>query len=70
MGIPEKWFLAHLGSSGEIQLLRDHLLEVSAITSRLATKTGMPRAGELIGLAHDLGKYSDAFQQYLQQVAG
>jgi CRISPR-associated endonuclease/helicase Cas3 len=70
MGIPEKWFLAHLGSSGEIQLLRDHLLEVSAITSRLATKTGMPRAGALIGLAHDLGKYSDAFQQYLRKVAG
>jgi CRISPR-associated endonuclease/helicase Cas3 len=70
MGIPEKWFLAHLGSSGEVQLLRDHLLEVSAITSRLATKIDMPRAGKLIGLAHDLGKYSDAFQQYIRKVAG
>ena len=63
-------FLAHLRSPGEGQLLRDHLLRVSAITSRLAAKTGMPRAGALIGLAHDLGKYSADFQQYLSRVAG
>ena len=45
-------FLAHLRSPGEEQLLRDHLLRVSAITSRLAAKTGMPLVGALIGLAH------------------
>jgi hypothetical protein len=44
-------------------------LRVSAITSRLAAKTGMPRVGALIGLAHDLGKYSTAFQRYLSRVA-
>ena len=58
-------FLAHLGSSGDGQFLSDHLLKVSAIRSRLAAKTGMPRVGALIGLAHDLGKYSIAFQEYL-----
>jgi CRISPR-associated endonuclease/helicase Cas3 len=63
-------FLAHLRPPGEEQLLRDHLLRVSAITSRLAAKVGMPRVGALIGLAHDLGKYSTAFQQYLRKVAG
>jgi CRISPR-associated endonuclease/helicase Cas3 len=30
----------------------------------------MPRVGALIGLAHDLGKYSTAFQKYLSRVAG
>jgi len=50
-------FLAHSRSPGEGQLLKDHLLSVAAITSRLAAKTGMPRVGALIGLAHDLGKY-------------
>lgn len=40
------------------------------MTSRLAKKTGLPSAGELIGLAHDLGKYSETFQEYLQQAAG
>jgi len=63
-------FLAHLRPPGEEQLLRDHLLRVSAITSRLAAKVGMSRVGALIGLAHDLGKYSTAFQQYLRKVAG
>ncbi len=62
-------FLAHLRPPGEEQLLRDHLFRVSAITSRLAAKTGMPRVGALIGLAHDLGKYSTAFQRYLSRVA-
>lgn len=52
------------------QELRVHLEAVAAITSRLAGKIGLSRAGELVGLAHDLGKYSEAFQQYLQQVSG
>ena len=50
-------FRAHLKPSGDGQLLKDHLFNVSAITSRLAVKAGMPRAGALIGLAHDLCKY-------------
>jgi len=41
-------FLAHLRSPGEGQLLKDHLLNVPAITSRLAAKTGKPRVGALI----------------------
>jgi CRISPR-associated endonuclease/helicase Cas3 len=52
------------------QELREHLGTVATITSRLAGKIGLPRSGELIGLAHDLGKYSETFQQYLQKVAG
>jgi CRISPR-associated endonuclease/helicase Cas3 len=67
---PSDTFFAHLRSPGEAQLLTDHLLQVSRITSRLAAKIDMPRAGALIGLAHDLGKYSTAFQEYLGRVAG
>ena len=52
------------------QELRVHLDSVAAITSRLAGKIGLSQAGELIGLVHDLGKYSAAFQQYLQKVSG
>ncbi len=52
------------------QELRGHLQEVAAISSRLAGKIGLSHAGKLIGLAHDLGKYSEAFQQYLQKAAG
>jgi CRISPR-associated endonuclease/helicase Cas3 len=52
------------------QELREHLQDVAAISSRLAGKIGLSHAGKLIGLAHDLGKYSEAFQQYLQKAAG
>jgi CRISPR-associated endonuclease/helicase Cas3 len=65
-------FYAHtkLGSGRDAwQELRVHLQEVATTTSRLARKIGLSRAGELIGLAHDLGKYSEAFQQYLRQAA-
>ncbi len=64
-------FYAHSSPEAEQwQELRLHLHSVAAITSRLAGKVGLSQAGELIGLAHDLGKYSEAFQQYLQKVAG
>ncbi len=66
---PKEPYLAHLGNRGEGQILNSHLLQVSAISARLGTKIGMARAGELIGLAHDLGKYSRAFQQYLREQA-
>jgi CRISPR-associated endonuclease/helicase Cas3 len=51
------------------QELRVHLASVAEHTSHLARKIGLAHAGELIGLAHDLGKSSEAFQQYLQKVA-
>jgi CRISPR-associated endonuclease/helicase Cas3 len=35
-----------------------------------ASKIGLERAGELIGLLHDLGKYSLAFQNYLKSAEG
>jgi CRISPR-associated endonuclease/helicase Cas3 len=58
-----------LGSSSEEQLLSHHLQQVSTICKRLTGKVGLARAGELIGLMHDIGKYSDAFQQYLRSAA-
>src|SRR5579871_1106753 len=66
-------FFAHSGKSqnkSDWQELRRHLDSVGVLTSRLSGKIGLPLAGELIGLAHDLGKYSDEFQLYLQKVAG
>jgi CRISPR-associated endonuclease/helicase Cas3 len=66
----KKTFLAHLGDSGEDQLLSSHLLQASAISKRLGAKIRMARAGELIGLMHDIGKYSEAFQRYLREAAG
>jgi CRISPR-associated endonuclease/helicase Cas3 len=61
-------FLAHLEGDRE-QFLRDHLLGVSRAARRHSDKIGLGPAGSAIGLLHDLGKYSYAFQQYIRRVA-
>jgi CRISPR-associated endonuclease/helicase Cas3 len=52
------------------QSVATHLNEVATLCQTLARKMGLPHQGELIGLLHDLGKYSAAFQHYLQSAVG
>ncbi|WP_019673749.1 CRISPR-associated helicase/endonuclease Cas3 [Psychrobacter lutiphocae] len=60
-------FIAHVRQvDGAIQPLYDHLTGTAQIAKKLATKIGLPLSGELIGLVHDLGKYSEAFQTYIR----
>src|SRR3974390_1334481 len=56
--------LAHLGKTGN-QLLSEHLSGVAEQCSEIAKKLGLEKAGELIGLLHDLGKATKTFQDYL-----
>ncbi|WP_425059680.1 hypothetical protein SCACP_02770 [Sporomusa carbonis] len=49
----------------EWQLLKDHLNEVARLSEERAAKFGAEKLGKIIGLAHDLGKYSNQFQQRL-----
>lgn len=52
------------------QTVKEHLLEVAGLASQFAAKLGLSQAGELIGLLHDLGKYSYQFQQYIKNGLG
>lgn len=54
----------------EYQNVKEHLEGVALISKRNAEKIGLGKAGELIGLLHDLGKYSDTFQSYLGSAFG
>ncbi len=64
-------YIAHQRKAdGDIQSLENHLLGVAEIAKSLAAKIGMRKQGELVGLLHDLGKYSDEFQIYLKSAVG
>ncbi len=52
------------------QSLEDHLLAVAERCRKNASKFGCGSLGELIGLVHDIGKYSSAFQQYICSATG
>ena len=60
----------HRASDGDWQSLLEHLLGVAALAKTSATKLGLGPLGELLGLLHDLGKYSHAFQSYLKSAVG
>lgn len=47
-----------------------HLRGTGILTRRFARKIGLPNLGELMGLLHDLGKYSLSFQTYLLSAVG
>ena len=59
-------YLAHIAPDGREQTVLEHLTG----TAELAEKFGAPFGGEeqtrLAGLAHDIGKYSLAFQRRLR----
>ena len=52
------------------QYLPTHLTGVGALARTFAAKLDLGSAGELIGLLHDLGKYSAEFQAYIGSALG
>lgn len=59
--------VAHIDpQNGREQALQDHLLCVASLAGPFADKIGLGLTGWLLGLLHDLGKYSEEFQRYLR----
>lgn len=69
---PPKFAAHYRARDGEWQSLAAHLTGVANRASLLAGKlqVPVPAFGELLGLLHDLGKYSDEFQTYLKSAVG
>ena len=60
-------YLGHLDEeTGREQLLFDHLTGVADLAGRFAAAFGEEAMGRLLGLYHDIGKYSKEFQEYLR----
>jgi CRISPR-associated endonuclease/helicase Cas3 len=52
--------------SGEWESVYEHLNEVSRLSKQFANEWGCSLEGEIAGLFHDLGKYTDLFQTVLR----
>lgn len=64
---PNISYVAHVrANTTECQSLEAHLRGVSKQALEFAKKFELATHGELVGLLHDLGKYSAAFQTYIQ----
>ncbi|MBE6085437.1 MAG: CRISPR-associated helicase Cas3' [Selenomonas ruminantium] len=64
-------YLAHRDAeNGREQLLIEHLHGVSDKAGAFAAEFGEEASGRLVGLYHDIGKYSQEFQAYLRQGGG
>ncbi len=58
-------YLAHRAKDEREQTVREHLVGTAERCAGFAAAFGAEEQGRLAGLAHDLGKYSDAFQRRL-----
>lgn len=64
-------YLAHIRKKDKKkQSLFEHLAGVADKSAKFASKIGLAKPGRLIGLLHDLGKYSGEFQRYIKSEEG
>lgn len=67
----EKYFVAHYNQEEKkIQTVEEHLQNTSKICGYITAKIGCKNLGMAVGLLHDLGKYSIAFNHYIQSRTG
>lgn len=62
----QQW-IAHTGKNGTRQTLLQHLQGTAKRAGACLADIGLEKAAFLAGLLHDLGKYTMAFQQYLEE---
>jgi len=58
-------YLAHISEDHREQTVLEHLEGTASLSRHFAAAFGAEEQGQLAGLAHDIGKYSDAFQKRL-----
>ena len=59
-------YLSHCAEDGRQEAVLQHLQETAAMAEAFASVFGAGPQGYLAGLMHDIGKYSDAFQDRLR----
>ena len=59
-------YLAHIAPDGREQTVQEHLIGTAKLAEEFGKSFGGEEQARLAGLAHDIGKYSDAFQRRFQ----
>ena len=59
-------YLAHITSDGRTESVYSHCSDVALLSSLFASVFTDSKQGRLVGLYHDLGKYSDSFQRRIR----
>ncbi|MCC5851135.1 MAG: CRISPR-associated helicase Cas3' [Verrucomicrobia bacterium] len=63
--------IAHVRKSdGCIQTLEEHLRETGEFSEKFCAVLGLEQVGRLLGLVHDIGKYSSEFDEYIRGATG
>lgn len=62
----ESVYIAHKTEDGRIESVEDHCNKVASLASLYASAFTDSSQGRLVGLYHDLGKYSKAFQRRIR----
>lgn len=58
-------YLAHIALDGREQTVEEHLQGTAEFSGKFAAAFAEAERGRLLGLAHDIGKYSEGFQKRL-----
>lgn len=59
-------YIAHIRScDGKIQTVKQHLLETSTLAENIGAKINAGHLAGLAGMLHDMGKYTNAFKEYI-----
>ncbi len=66
----ERRAVARANKEGNRQYLEEHLANVANLAARFGAECGCAEWARLAGLWHDLGKYSEEFQQYILSMSG
>lgn len=59
-------YLAHCTEDRRTETVYQHLMQTAKLASFFSSSFGAEEQGYLAGIAHDIGKYSDAFQRRLK----
>ncbi len=62
----KKIFASHIREDGNVQTIEEHLHGTAELAAGFAAAFGAAEAGQFIGKAHDIGKYSQAFQRRIR----